>query len=289
MMLSPALRRQLRQFSIRSPRSFHGAFKGNRRSLDRGVGIEFTDYRPYEIGDDLRDVDWNVYARSDRLFLKQFNADKNLQISVLVDNSRSMDFGNPTKLNAAKQISAGLSSIALANFDLIAIYTLSDQLRQIFSFIAGDRSFHKVETALSSIEIGETTDLNTNVRRFASLNRKSGIVFLISDFLDPSSYKNSLKYLVSRNFEVYVIHVISEEELNPQFSGDLRLEDVETGRTKEITVTDQVMEDYKKRFSDFCYQFAQFCLNRGITYIRCHNQNTMDRFFLNDLRQVGVI
>ena len=130
-MLPPALRRKLRQFCIRSPRSFHGIAKGNRRSLDRGVGIEFTDYRPYEIGDDLRNVDWNVYARSDRLFLKQFNADKNLNISVLVDNSRSMDFGNPAKITVAKQITAGLSSIALANFDLIAIYTLSDQLRKI--------------------------------------------------------------------------------------------------------------------------------------------------------------
>ena len=288
-MLPSALRRKLRQFCIRSPRSFHGIAKGNRRSLDRGVGIEFTDYRPYEIGDDLRNVDWNVYARSDRLFLKQFNADKNLSISVLVDNSRSMDFGNPTKLKVAKQISAGLSSIALANFDLIAIYTLSDQLRKILSFTSGDRNFHRIETSLNSMDIGNTTDLNTNVRRFASLNRKSGVVFLISDFLDPGSYKNGLKYLVSRDFEVCIIHIISEDELNPQFSGDLRLEDVETGQIKEITVTDKVLENYKNRVADFCDQFAWFCLSCGITYIRCHNQNPMDRFFLNDLRQVGVI
>ena len=175
------------------------------------------------------------------------------------------------------------------NFDLIGIYTLSDQLGQILSFTAGDRNFHRVETALNSMETGKTTDLSTNIRRFTSLNGKSGFVFLISDFLDPSSYENSLKHLVSRKFEVCVIHVISEEELNPQFSGDLKLEDIETGQTKEITVTDQVLENYKGRVADFCDQFARFCLNRGITYIRCHNQNKMDRFFLNDLRQVGVI
>ena len=288
-MLAPTLRRQLRQFGIRSLRSFHGSSKGNRRSLDRGVGIEFADYRPYEIGDDLRDLDWNVYARSDRLFLKQFNPDKNLHVSILVDNSRSMDFGDPTKLNVAKQIAAGLSSIALADFDLIAIYVLSERLKKILSFTSGDRNFHRVETALNSMVVGNTTNLNVNIRRFASLNRERGFVFLISDFLDSSSYEDGLRYLVSRGFEVCVIHIISEEELDPQFSGDLMLDDVETGQIKEITVTDKVLKSYKDRVASFCDQCARFCLSFGIIYIRCHNQNTMDCFFLNDLRQAGVI
>ena len=102
-MLTPQFLKQLEPFHIRSNRSFRGKFRGERRSPNRGVGMEFADYRVYEPGDDLRYVDWNIYARLGKLFIKLFHADEGLPLALVIDNSRSMEFGTPTKLMCAKQ------------------------------------------------------------------------------------------------------------------------------------------------------------------------------------------
>ena len=185
--------KQIARLHIRSEDVFRGKFKGERRSLNRGASVEFADYRTYELGDDLRHIDWNVYARLDRLFLKLFNAEEDLPIFILIDNSMSMDFGRPTKLECAKRIAAALSYIGLISFDRVSVYTFSDQLTSIVSFMYGKAQFPKVSQAIEGIAGGGETYLTTCLQRFITETKGAGVGIIISDFWDMDGYETGIK------------------------------------------------------------------------------------------------
>ena len=155
MLLTPQFLKQLDPFYIRAKHAFRGKFRGERRSLNRGTGMEFADYRAYEPGDDLRHVDWNIYARLDRLFIKLFHTDEDLPLVLLIDNSRSMEFGSPTKLTRAKQIAAALGYIALAHADSVTIYTCAERSRT-------NATTNDQQIAISTLDKG--TQRNCSIR-----------------------------------------------------------------------------------------------------------------------------
>jgi len=282
--------KQIDRLQIRSREIFRGKFKGERRSLNRGASVEFADYRLYELGDDLRYIDWNIYARLDRLFIKLFRAEEDLPIYILLDDSRSMDFGEPTKLECAKRIAAALSYIGLASFDRVAIHTLSNQANLIVPLTYGKTQFAKLSQAIEGIGAAQgTTDLTASLKRFVAHTKRPGVVLIISDFLDINGYEPGLKWLFARNFDVTVIHLLSDEEIDPRFSGELRLEDAETGQSKEMTINEQALVGYRVRFNAFCEGLKRFCLNRGVTCVRFNNRMPLEPFVLQELRRIGFI
>ena len=281
--------KQIARLQIRSENVFRGKFKGERRSLNRGASVEFADYRTYELGDDLRHVDWNVYARLDRLFLKLFDADEDLPIFILIDNSTSMDFGRPTKLECAKRIAAALSYIGLISFDRVSVYTFSDQLTSIVPSMYGKAQFPKLSQAIEGIAKGGETHLTTCLQRFLTETKGPGVGIIISDFWDMNGYEIGIKQLVSRNFDLTLIHLLSDEELQPRLSGELQLADAETGQSKEITVNEGALVGYTERLNAFCENLKRYCLNRGVTYIRMNHQIPIEQFILQDLRRNGSI
>ena len=281
--------KQITRLQIRSEVVFRGKFKGERRSLNRGASVEFADYRTYELGDDLRHVDWNVYARLDRLFLKLFNAEEDLPISILIDNSMSMDFGQPTKLECAKRIAAALSYIGLISFDRVSVYTFSDQLTPIVSSIYGKAQFPKLSQTIEGIAKGGETHLTACLQRFLTEIKGPGVGIIISDFWDMDGYETTIKRLLSRSFDLTLIHLLSDEEIHPRLSGELQLADAETGQAKEITVNEEALASYTERLNAFCENLKRYCLNRGATYIRMNHQTPLEQFILRDLRRSGFI
>ncbi len=288
-LLDPKFLKQMDRLQIRSENVFRGKFKGERRSLNRGASVEFADYRTYELGDDLRHIDWNVYARLDRLFLKLFNAEEDLPIFILIDNSMSMDFGQPTKLECAKRIAAALSYIGLISFDRVSVYTFSDQLTPIVSLTYGKAQFPKLSQAIEEIAGGGETHLTTCLQRFVNETKGAGVGIIISDFWDMDGYETGVKQLLSRSFDLTLIHLLSDEEMHPRLSGELQLADAETGQSKEITVNEQALMSYTERLNTFCENLKRYCLNRGVTYIRMNHQTPTEQFILRDLRRSGFI
>ena len=288
-LLEPKFLKQIARLQIRSENVFRGKFKGERRSLNRGASVEFADYRTYELGDDLRHIDWNVYARLDRLFLKLFDADEDLPIFILIDNSTSMDFGRPTKLECAKRIAAALSYIGLISFDRVSVYTFSNQLTPIVPSMYGKAQFPKLSQAIEGIAKGGETHLTTCLQRFLAETKGPGVGIIISDFWDMNGYETGIKQLVSRNFDLTLIHLLSDEELRPRLSGELQLADAETGQSKEITVNEGALVGYTERLNGFCENLKHYCLNRGVTYMRMNHQTPIEQFVLRDLRRSGFI
>ena len=288
-MLSPEFQSQLELFRIRCRKPFRGKFRGERRSLNRGTGLEFADYRLYRHGDDLRYLDWNAYARLEKLYIKLFQADEELPVAILIDTSQSMVFGNPTKLVYAKQLAEALGYIALANSDRVTLYTLSDRLNHTLPSIYGKSQYSRLQKALATIDADGTTQLNTCLNQLPTSQPQASVVIILSDYLDPGGYADGINALIGRGFALTLIHIQCIEEIEPPSMGEWRLEDAETGETKEITINEETVAHYHKRQKEFCQNLSRFCTGKGIGYVRISTDLSIESIILENLQQIGFI
>ena len=288
-LLSPELLVQLEKLELVSRKVFRGRMKGERRSKRKGQSVEFADFRNYVHGDDLRFIDWNTYARLDRLFLKLFFEEEDLHFYTLIDASDSMNFGDPTKLQYAKQLAAALGFIGLIRSDRVRIETVGQPVRQPGPVFRGRRSLWRMLDYLEHIEPGERVSLSQGVKNFCLRNSGKGIVVLISDLMDKQGYQDALRYLVARQMDAYVIHTLSQEELEPDVKGDLRLIDCEDDDVAEITVSAPLLKRYQQTLAAFVSGAREFCNRRGMSYLLAKNQLPVDQLVSSYLRQRGLV
>jgi uncharacterized protein (DUF58 family) len=280
---------QLERLELVTRKIFRGRMKGERRSKRKGQSVEFADFRNYVAGDDLRQIDWNLYARLDKLILKLFLEEEDLHFYTLIDASPSMGFGDPTKLEYAKRIAAALSFIGLVKSDRVCIETLGQSIRQRGPILRGRRSVWRMLEQLEAIEPGETASLSDGVKRFCLRNRGRGIVVLISDLMDKQGYEPALRYLMAQRVDVYVIHVLSQEEIDPDVKGDLKLVDCEDDDVAEITVSAPLLARYKRTLDAFTSGAQEFCNRRGMNYLLATNQLPVKEMMTRYLKRRGLV
>ncbi len=288
-LLDPTFLHKLEQLELVSRKIFVGRMKGERKSKRRGSSVEFADHRNYSVGDDLRHIDWNVYGRLDKLFLKLFLEEEDLHVYTLLDTSLSMDFGDPTKLHYGKQVAAALAFIGLVNHDRVVLDTFADKLDGGLPSIRGRSQMWRVVQYLEGLHASGSSHLTAAAKAFAIKHTGKGVVVVISDFLDKHGYQDALRYLLARNMDIYVIHVLSREEVEPELVGDLRLVDAEDDDMAEITVSAPLLKRYKDNLNAFIDDIKGWCTKRGITYIFTTNQNPFDKLILNYLRERGLV
>jgi len=288
-LLEPEFLHKLEQLELVSKKIFVGRMKGERKSKRRGSSVEFADHRQYSVGDDLRHIDWNVYGRLDKLFLKLFLEEEDLHFYTLLDTSLSMDFGEPTKLHYGKQVAAALSFIGLVNHDRVMLDTFGATLDAGMNSVRGRSQMYRVVGYLDKLAASGAGDLTAAAKAFAIKHSGKGVVVIISDFLDKRGYEPALRYLLARNMDIYVVHVLSREEVEPEIVGDLRLVDAEDDDIAEITVSAPLLKRYKDNLNAFVGGFKDWCTRRGITYIFTTNQTPFDKLILNYLRERGLV
>lgn len=288
-LLDPDFLVRLQRLEIVSKKIFVGKTKGERLSKRKGQSVEFADFRSYAVGDDLRFLDWNLFARLDRLFLRLFLEEEDLHVYILVDNSLSMEFGNPTKLHYAKQVAAALGFIGLSNMDRVMVEAFNDRIMQSTSALRGRRSFWRLTSFLDGIEPAGPSDLTRALKTFSLKSSGKGVVIILSDFMDKGGYAEGLRYVVSRNMDVYVVQILSAEEIDPPMTGDLKLTDVEDGDEAEVTISAPLLKKYKETLAAYRGKLAEFCTRRGVNYLFTSNQVPFDRLVLGYLRQRGLI
>ncbi len=288
-LLTPEFLARLEQLELVSRKIFMGRMKGERRSKRKGQSVEFADYRNYVIGDDLRFLDWNLFARLDRLFIRLFMEEEDLHFYVLLDNSLSMDFGTPTKLHYAKQIAAALSFIGLVNMDRVVIEAVNDRLTQSMPAARGRHSLWRVMGFLQNIQPAGPSNLKRSLRSFSLKCSGKGIVVLLSDIMDKDGYEDALRYLVARQLDIYVIQILSQEEIEPEIVGDLKLVDIEDDDVAEVTVSGPLLKRYKQNLAAYRTKLHEFCARRGISCLFTSNQVPFERLVLTYLRQRGLV
>jgi uncharacterized protein (DUF58 family) len=288
-LLSPQLLAQLERLELVSRKIFRGRLKGERRSRRKGQSVEFADFRSYVAGDDLRFVDWNLFARLDKLFLKLFLEEEDLHFYALLDTSTSMEFGEPTKLFYAKQLAAALGFIGLCRADRVKIEVLGASRSQPGPVLRGRPSLWRMLQYLEGITADRNVPLASGVKDFCLRNSGKGILVLISDLMDKSGYETAFRFLLTQQMDVYVVHVLSPEELEPEVKGDLRLVDCEDADVAEITVSRPLLDRYKRTLAAFIDGAREFCTRRGMSYLMTSTQTPIEQLVSNYLRQRGLV
>lgn len=287
--LSPELLAKLETLELVSRKIFRGRMKGERRSTRKGQSVEFADFRDYVPGDDLRKVDWNTYARLDRLFLKLFLEEEDLHFYALIDASRSMTFGEPSKLDYARRLAAALAFVGLVRGDRVKIEPLSQPRGAPSPAFRGRRSLWRMLDHVEAIEPGEPASLAAGVKNFCLRNSGKGIVVLLSDLMDKEGFEPALRYLAAQQMDVCVIQILAAEELDPDLQGDLRLIDCEDGDAAEITVSAALMDRYKRTLAAFVDAARQYCVRRGMNYWMARSETPVEDLITGFLRTRGLV
>ena len=269
LMFDTAFLKKLEYLSLVSRRIFPGQLLANRRARQLGSGIEFADHRNYSFGDDLRYLDWNVFARFGNKLIRRFEEEKDLHIYLLLDCSKSMSAGNPNKFDYARKVTAALAYIALADLDRVSVVAFADQLYQTFPIIRGKQHILNLIRFLESLEtVGSTTDMATSMSEFVQRNQHDGLAVVISDFFDPkvlqSGPKSALDILRYRNYEPHIIQIHDPLEAEPAFYGDVHMDDVETHTSQEATISEDMVRRYKRRFKSFLNEIKRYGIDNGL-------------------------
>ena len=288
-LLSPDFLARLDQLALVSRKILLGRMRGERLSKRKGQSVEFADFRNYVSGDDLRFLDWNIYARLEKLFIKLFLEEEDLHVSFLIDTSKSMDWGTPNKALYARRIAAAIAYIGLVNYDRVSLYACGEGLRDQLTGVRGRRLMFKVMEFLSRIEWAGGGDFETTARQFAIQHPQPGIVLFISDFLDKGGYENAFRFLLGRKYDLYALQVLSPDEIDPPLMGDLRLTDVEDDDVAEVTVSRALLNRYKQNLQAYCSQLSNYCTRRAITYLFTDTKIPFDQVVLNYFRRRGLI
>jgi len=288
-LISPALLAKLESMELVSRKIFRGRMKGERRSKRKGQSVEFADFRNYTPGDDLRFIDWNMYARLDKLFLKLFLEEEDLHFYAAIDVSQSMNFGNPTKFHYAKQLAGALGYIGLCRADRVKIEPLDGRTTSNAPTLRGRKSLWQMLDYLEGLQPGQNCSLADGLKSFCIRNKGKGILLVITDLMDKSGYQDALKYLVARDLDIYLIHVLSQEEIDPAITGDLKLVDCEDRDIAEISVSQRLIDRYRQTLANFIEQARDFCSKRGIVYTMTSTERSVDRLVSRYLRQRGLV
>jgi len=292
-LLNSKLLRQLEQLQLLARRRSKSVGKGERRSRARGQSVEFADHRNYTQGDDFRYLDWNLYGRLDKLFLKLYEEERELPVHIFLDASESMTFGEPRKFDFARQIAAAIGYVALCGFDRVSVIPFPDNdeesaVRGALRSVRGRKSSISYFQHLHQLTASGQADLNAALRRAALESRQTGVAIVISDFLDPNGYEQGLKALLGRGFQIDLLHILSPEELNPTTYGDLRMVDAESGQVEEVTFGKFRLKTYQRMVQNYCQCLREFCQARGIQYFMAPSDMTLEELLLQRLREAAV-
>jgi len=306
-LLTPELISKIEPLDIASKKVFFGKAQGERRSKKRGESVEFADHRPYVIGDDTRHIDWNIFGRLDKLFLKLFLEEEDLSLHVVLDCSESSDCGEPSKFQFMQRAAMAISYVGLVNLNRVAATAMGGYVEtpageegvkaaglglDVSSSIRdlrGRRRVHDLSRWICSLRPAGTFSFREAAERIARSRRGKGVMLVFSDFFFKDGFESGLKLLVGRGYDVFCIQVLSPQEVEPPLTGDLRLKDVEDGDSAEVTISAPLLKRYKANLAAYCDSLRDFCARREMSLLTVKSDTPIDTLILDYLRKRGVV
>lgn len=310
-LLGAELIARISALDVSSRKIFAGKLQGERRSKKRGESVEFADHRPYSVGDDVRHIDWNIYGRLDRLFMKLFLEDEDLALHVVLDASASADCGDPSRFLFMQRVAAALGYIGLVNLNRVTCTAIGgvgggvpggddgpgggdggvddDGVVSGIRDLRGRRRLRDLERWVCGLEPGGATRFDESARRLAVGRSGRGVMVLLSDFFFKEGYERGLRYLSGRGYDVVCIQVLTPQEVEPEIAGDLRLRDMEDGDRADLTVSAPLLRRYKENLAAYCDDLRTFCARREITHMTVRSDVGVDVLLLDYLRRRGVV
>lgn len=286
--LDPAFVGRLDRLALVARQRMRGQGAGPRRSLATGSSVEFADFRTYTPGDDFRRVDWNAYARLERLFLRIFEAEENTTLSIFVDCSTSMAGGAPAKGRLARQLAASLAYLALTSYDRVAVCGLRGRLGPYLPPRSGRDRAPEIWRFIADLPEDGPTALEA-LRMYEGYSRAPGISVVLTDLLTDSDWRAGLRALRGAcRQEITVLQILSPEEMRPQLDGDLTLVDAETGGRTEVSLTPAVLQRYEEALAAYTRQLSDWCRAQGIAFAQIASDTRLEDVVMRLLPRLGV-
>jgi uncharacterized protein (DUF58 family) len=282
--------RRLERVALLYRRAAAGPLQGERRSALRGQSVEFSDFRPYAAGDDFRRIDWNAYARLERLFIKLFVEEQDTTVHLLIDVSRSMDWGEPHKLTYASRLAGALGYIALVGLDRVTVTALGDgtpPAMRCLPPLRGKPMAISLFSFLQELQPGAERPV-TALNAYAANAGFPGPLLLISDLMDDG-WQPALSRLAGRGYEITLLHLLSPDETDPELNGDFRLLDSENLAPVEISADYQILQRYRAALSTWQESWRKFCAARQMHYISINTSQPLEEILFAGLPQQGVL
>ena len=280
---------RLERLELLARKVFRGHLRGERTAPRRGRGLDFADFRPYRHGDDLRHLDWNIYSRLDRLFLKLYAAEEDITLHLLLDASASMGFGRPRKFDHARRLAAALAYVGLVNLDRVGIAGFADGLGAQLPPLKARSNLMSVLAFLDTLPCRGTTALAPSLRAFAGRVRHPGLVVVVSDLAAVEDLAPALDALRRRGHDVVLLQVLDDAEIDPPLAGSLRLEDAETGQSLQVSVDDDLRAHYLGRLQAHLDAVEHTCRRRGVAYVRASTAVPFEDVVLRYLREGALL
>jgi uncharacterized protein (DUF58 family) len=288
-LVSEGLLRRIERLSLRVRRPLPGGPAGEHLGRGQSASTEFADHRAYSPGDDFRRIDWNALARLDELTIRVTEAREDVGLYLILDCSTSMAAGDGAKARVARQLAAGLAYLALNQLDVVRVYGLGDGMMSRSPRFTGRKQGADVFRLLRTLPIVPATDIGAAFTAFLADRPAQGMLVVLSDLLNAAEYRAGLRRIVQAGFEVAVVHILSEAELNPALQGDVELIDSETAETIKISMTLEALSTYRRDLERWQQDIADFCRSIGVRYIQVPAERSLDAILLGDFRRYGLL
>lgn len=317
-LLSGELIARLGQLDLTSKKIFAGKMRGERRSKKRGESVEFADHRQYVSGDDLRFIDWNIYGRLDRFFMKLFLEEEDLSLHLVIDATGSSDCGEPNKFLYTQRLAMALAYIGLVNLNRVAVtaiggrfipqtprmsgsessgsssdagIVIDDPSKSAHEIrdLRGRRRVQDVARFLCSLEPAGSASFPQACKRLALTRRGRGVMVVVSDFFFKEGYEDGLRLLVGRGYDLFALQILSPQEVEPEIGGDLRLKDIEDGDLAELTISAPLLKKYKQNLAAWNEGLRSFCARREINNLTVRTDTPVETLVLEYLRKRGLL
>lgn len=286
---------RLETLSLNLRADLRGYFGGKHLVSTYGQTVEFADYREYQLGDDIRRIDWNLFSRFEKYFLKLFTDERQMQVQIFLDCSGSMGKDNPKKSSYALATAAALGFLAVHNMDKVTFNIMKgNRAENPFGTIVGKNSFYRAVSQLGDVEFSDETDIAACVTSCPDTGSGNGLTVIISDFFTDSDWKKAVDYLCYKHRQVLLIQIITPEEDEPSYDGrvnliDLEAEDISDTRNMKINITRSMQLAYAEALSDFKQDIKTFCSKRNVDYICVRTDTEIEKMLFGQLLKVGIM
>ena len=272
-----------------------GLLGGNRRSKKYGSSVEFADFREYAAGDDLRRIDWNLYARFEKLFLRLFVDERQLHHRIYLDASASMDWGKPEKSTAALKLAAALGFLSVKALDRVSYYAINDhRCRALCGQVVGREAFYRAADLLNGVDFYGEGDLGRAIKEQEDVGKGDGLSVIISDFMTDSDWKGAVDKLLYHKREVFLVRILSRDEVTPALAGkvfmlDSEAGDEEDGRNYRHEVTRSAVKAYEEAFLYHQKEIEQFCSARGVGFLTLQSDERIEKMLFMKATEAELI
>ena len=272
-----------------------GFFGGKHLVRTYGQTVEFADYREYELGDDIRRIDWNLYSRFEKYFLKLFTDERQMHVRIFLDCSASMGRENPQKAAYVIAAAAALGFLAVHNTDKVSFWLMQGaHCENPLGTIVGKNSFFRAIKELEGIEFDGETDLGTCITNCPDMGTRDGLSVIISDFFTDSDWKKAVNYLTYKKRQVLLLQVVTPEEIDPAYSGRMQLIDMESAdladpRNLKLRITPSMLQAYQEALRDVTEDLRSFTASREAGFLTVRTDKPIERMLFGELLKVGIM